>query len=115
MENVDILEAARSGVLLYAKLIRCRTCFYGKSVLYSLQHGGFDGYHGTSINMSSLKTLNYTVDEFKELCSLARQKNLVYFEAIMYMHTPLRKVLKRQLRPGAKNYRIFLRTQEMLY
>lgn len=40
------------------------------------------------------KPITVTPGEFKELCSLARQKNLVYFEAIMYMHTPLRKVLK---------------------
>ena len=70
MENVDSLEAARSGVLLYAKLIRCRTCFYGTSVLYTLQHGGFDGYHGNSINLGPLTTLNYTVDEFKEKVKL---------------------------------------------
>lgn len=40
------------------------------------------------------KPITITVEEFKELCSVADEKGLVYFEAIMYMHTPLRKVLK---------------------
>lgn len=40
------------------------------------------------------KPITVTAAEFKDLCSLAQQKKLVYFEAIMYMHTPLRKVLK---------------------
>ncbi len=40
------------------------------------------------------KPITITAAEFKELCSLAESKKLVYFEAIMYMHTPLRKVLK---------------------
>ena len=66
MENIDSLEAARSGVLLYAKLIRCRTIYYGKTVQYALNNSGFDGYSGRTINLASLKVLNYTVDEFKE-------------------------------------------------
>ena len=40
------------------------------------------------------KPVTITADEFSELCSLAEEKNLVYFEAIMYMHSPARKVLK---------------------
>ncbi|MBE6800755.1 MAG: Gfo/Idh/MocA family oxidoreductase [Ruminococcaceae bacterium] len=40
------------------------------------------------------KPITITADEFKELCNIAKQNNLVYFEAIMYMHTPLRQVLK---------------------
>ena len=40
------------------------------------------------------KPITITAEEFKELCSIANEKNLVYFEAIMYMHTPLRNVLK---------------------
>lgn len=40
------------------------------------------------------KPITITAAEFKELCSLAESKKLVYFEAIMYMHTPLRTVLK---------------------
>ena len=40
------------------------------------------------------KPITITADEFSELCALAEGKNLVYFEAIMYMHSPARKVLK---------------------
>ena len=40
------------------------------------------------------KPVTITAREFKELCSIAEENNLVYFEAIMYMHTPLRQVLK---------------------
>ena len=40
------------------------------------------------------KPITITAKEFKELCDLAGEKGLVYFEAIMYMHTPLRQVLK---------------------
>lgn len=40
------------------------------------------------------KPVTITAGEFKELCNIANEKNLVYFEAIMYMHTPLRQVLK---------------------
>ncbi len=40
------------------------------------------------------KPITITVREFKELCAIAKENNLVYFEAIMYMHTPLRQVLK---------------------
>ncbi len=39
------------------------------------------------------KPITFTAAEFEELCTLARKKNLVYFEAIMYMHTNARKVL----------------------
>ncbi len=40
------------------------------------------------------KPITITSSEFKELCDIANEKKLVYFEAIMYMHTPLRQVLK---------------------
>ncbi len=40
------------------------------------------------------KPITITEREFKELCNIAKENNLVYFEAIMYMHTPLRQVLK---------------------
>ena len=40
------------------------------------------------------KPITITAEEFSELCDIANEKNLVYFEAIMYMHTPLRQVLK---------------------
>lgn len=40
------------------------------------------------------KPITITAKEFSELCSLAEEKNLVFFEAIMYMHSPARKTLK---------------------
>lgn len=40
------------------------------------------------------KPITITAEEFRELCDLANERKLVYFEAIMYMHTPLRQVLK---------------------
>ena len=40
------------------------------------------------------KPITITAEDFSELCNIANEKNLVYFEAIMYMHTPLRQVLK---------------------
>ena len=40
------------------------------------------------------KPITITAKEFRELCDLANEKGLVYFEAIMYMHTPLRQTLK---------------------
>jgi predicted dehydrogenase len=40
------------------------------------------------------KPITITAEEFNELCRIAEEKNLVYFEAIMYMHTPLRQILK---------------------
>ena len=40
------------------------------------------------------KPVTITAEEFNELCNIAKERNLVYFEAIMYMHTPLRQVLK---------------------
>lgn len=40
------------------------------------------------------KPITITASEFKELCNIANENKLVYFEAIMYMHTPLRQVLK---------------------
>ncbi len=39
------------------------------------------------------KPITISSEEFEELCILARKKSLVYFEAIMYMHTNARKVL----------------------
>lgn len=40
------------------------------------------------------KPITITKAEFSELSSLAESKGLVYFEAIMYMHSPARAVLK---------------------
>ena len=40
------------------------------------------------------KPITITADEFSELCSLAKEKKLVYFEAIMYMHSTARVKLK---------------------
>ena len=40
------------------------------------------------------KPITITSQEFDELVSLARAKGLVYFEAIMYMHSPARRILK---------------------
>ncbi len=40
------------------------------------------------------KPITITLDEYKELSRLADSKGLVYFEAIMYMHSPARAVLK---------------------
>ena len=40
------------------------------------------------------KPITITADQFSELVALAREKKLVYFEAIMYMHSEGRKVLR---------------------
>lgn len=40
------------------------------------------------------KPITITSDEFSDLVSLAREKSLVYFEAIMYMHNKGREILK---------------------
>lgn len=40
------------------------------------------------------KPITITADEFCELCALAKENSLVYFEAIMYMHSPARAKLK---------------------
>lgn len=40
------------------------------------------------------KPITITSSEFRELVEIARAKKLVYFEAIMYMHTPARQILK---------------------
>lgn len=40
------------------------------------------------------KPATITAKELEELCELANKKGLVYFEAIMYMHSPARKALK---------------------
>lgn len=41
------------------------------------------------------KPATVTAAEFRELCVLAEKKGVVYFEAIMYMHSPERAVFKR--------------------
>lgn len=43
------------------------------------------------------KPITITANEFKELCTLAEKQGLVYFEAIMYMHSPARRVLKEAI------------------
>lgn len=40
------------------------------------------------------KPITITTEEFRELLKIAKEKKLVYFEAIMYMHTPARRILK---------------------
>ncbi len=40
------------------------------------------------------KPITITLAQYKELCSLADKNGVIYFEAIMYMHSPARKVLK---------------------
>ncbi len=40
------------------------------------------------------KPITITLDEYKELSSLADKNGVIYFEAIMYMHLPARKILK---------------------
>jgi predicted dehydrogenase len=40
------------------------------------------------------KPITITLDEYNELRGIADKNNLVYFEAIMYMHSPYRKALK---------------------
>ena len=40
------------------------------------------------------KPITITLAEFQELSRLADEKGVIYFEAIMYMHSPARKVLK---------------------
>jgi predicted dehydrogenase len=40
------------------------------------------------------KPITITAQEFRELCEVARKKGLVYFEAIMYMHTCNRERLR---------------------
>ncbi len=41
------------------------------------------------------KPITITLSEFRELSRLADSKGLIYFEAIMYMHSPARAVLKK--------------------
>lgn len=76
--NTDSIEAARSGILLYAKLIRCRTLTMKKGVQYALDHSGFDGYSGTFLNSSKIKALQYTEEEFIEKVKLNLCKPELY-------------------------------------
>ena len=48
-------------------------------------------------NVICEKPITVTAREFRELCDLANEKDLVYFEAIMYMHSPARRVLKEMV------------------
>ncbi|MCQ2479724.1 MAG: Gfo/Idh/MocA family oxidoreductase [Clostridia bacterium] len=48
------------------------------------------------------KPITVTPDEFTELLTLAKSKNLVYMEAIMYLHLPARKVLLEALKRAGK-------------
>lgn len=41
------------------------------------------------------KPITITLSEFRELSRLADSKDLIYFEAIMYMHSPAKDVLKK--------------------
>ncbi len=40
------------------------------------------------------KPITITLSEYEELSALADKNSLIYFEAIMYMHSPARKILK---------------------
>lgn len=64
--NSDSLEAARSGILLYAKLIRCRAILNNEDVMTVINTGGFYGHTGTYINTSTISSLQYTQEEFLE-------------------------------------------------
>ncbi|MBS7359196.1 MAG: Gfo/Idh/MocA family oxidoreductase [Oscillospiraceae bacterium] len=48
-------------------------------------------------NVICEKPITNTADEFKELRELANKNNLVYFEAIMYMHNQYKNTLKEAL------------------
>lgn len=40
------------------------------------------------------KPITVTLEQFRELSALADKNGVIYFEAIMYMHSPARKILK---------------------
>lgn len=44
------------------------------------------------------KPITVTAAEFRELCEIADKNGVIYFEAIMYMHTPARAVLKEAVK-----------------
>lgn len=48
------------------------------------------------------KPITITPDEFEELFSLAKSKNLIYTEAIMMMHSPLKERVKNALKKIGK-------------
>lgn len=48
-------------------------------------------------NVICEKPITVTAAEFRELSALAEKNGVIYFEAIMYMHTPARAVLKSAL------------------
>ena len=41
------------------------------------------------------KPVTITLSQFEELCAIADENNCVYFEAIMYMHSPARETLRK--------------------
>ena len=43
------------------------------------------------------KPITVTSDEFSELCEIADGNKLIYIEAIMYMHSPVRAALREAL------------------
>lgn len=43
------------------------------------------------------KPITVTPDEFSELCEIADGNKLIYIEAIMYMHSPVRAALREAL------------------
>lgn len=43
------------------------------------------------------KPITVTPDEFSELCEIADRNKLIYIEAIMYMHSPVRAALREAL------------------
>lgn len=48
-------------------------------------------------NVICEKPITITLSQFCELCNIADEKGLIYFEAIMYMHSPARRILKEAM------------------
>ena len=46
-------------------------------------------------NVICEKPVTITLSQFEELCAIADENNCVYFEAIMYMHSPARETLRK--------------------
>lgn len=82
--NLESLAASKSDFIYIASP---NVCHYEQSK-YLLEHGK---------NVICEKPITVTADEFRELFDIAERNGLIYFEAIMYMHTPARRVLKKAL------------------
>lgn len=79
--SLDELAASQSDFIYVASP---NVCHY-EQCRFLLSHGK---------NVICEKPITVTAKEFEELFSLAEKNNVIYFEAIMYMHTPARKILK---------------------